>query len=273
MKRVSILLSVYNKEKYIIDTLKSIDSQVINGAFELELCIVDDCSTDSSMQLVHEYQWRNPIKLILAKTEVNSGLSTCLNIALDKSTGYYIVPHDADDLITRLGILKRFEALESNPDYDWVSGNELMMDINGKLIPGSEYIKTDSWNTAEELQDLVMGKMLIPAQSIMLRREVAIAERWDRRLFSTQDSWTNFTLTVKKYKLLKIDDYVAVYRAPSGENDNNSTHVQTLKTGRKYKDYLVIREAVHEYLTADQLKWLDGVIEHARLKSIAHINN
>lgn len=267
MKTVSILLSVFNKEKFILDTIKSIDSQVTRDKFSIELCIIDDCSTDASMQIINDYQWRNPISLKIIRTEINSGPATAMNIALENSTGVYIVPHDADDLITRLGILKRFEALEANAQFDWVTGNELIIDINGRVVAGSEFVKIQSWSNQEELQDLVFGGMLIPAQSIMIRRKAAFEVGWDKELFSTQDTWINYILTVKGYKLLKIDDYVACYRAPAGADDTNSTHIATMKSGKKYKDFLVIRSRIYSYLTTKQIEWFDGEIEKARKRA------
>jgi glycosyltransferase involved in cell wall biosynthesis len=264
MKKVSVLIAVYNKEKYIIDTLKSINAQVINGKFTLEVCIVDDCSTDNSLELMRNFIWKPEIEVKITQSPQNSGPSVCMNLALSNSTGDYIVPHDADDLVTRLGILKRFEALESNPDFDWVTGNELMMDVDGHVSAGREFVKTYTWNNNTELQELIMGKMLIPAQSIMIRRHAAEDVKWNNNLWASQDTWINYMLTLKGYQLMKIDDYVAIYRSPGSAGNTNSSYNSSVKSGRMYKDYLVIKEVIKEYLTPKQLSWFDGIIEGAR---------
>jgi len=266
MKKVSVLLAVFNKEKYIIDTLRSIDNQITNGKFSIEVSLVDDCSTDNSAEVIRSYKWRNPIEFKMSKSPTNSGPSVCMNIALANSTGDYIVPHDADDLITGLGLLKRFEALEANADYDWVTGNELMMSIDGELSPGREFVKSHTWSSNKELQELVMGKMLIPAQSIMIRRAAIEAVKWDQELFASQDTWINYILTLKGYKLLKIDDYVAIYRSPGTGASTNSTYVSAVKSGRMHRDYLVIKERIKAYLTPEQLSWFEGIIEAAKPK-------
>lgn len=264
MKKVSILIALYNKEKYIIDTLRSVNGLEGRDRFKLELVVVNDASTDSSEALVRDFKWQTETDLVLISNDENSGPSVSMNRAFAQSTGDYIVPHDADDLITRQGVLKRFLALETNPDYDWVTGNELIMDINGKLVPGSEFVKSYTWSNNKELQELIMGKMLIPAQSLMIKREVLKQQAWNNRLWASQDTWINYILTVKGYKLLKIDDYVACYRSPAGSEDNNSAYVSATKSGRMYKDYLVIKEEIREYLTPEQLAWFEGIISNAK---------
>lgn len=264
MKKVSILIPVYNKEKYLEATLTSINSQVTQGLFEIELVIIDDCSTDNSVEVIKNFKF-NPdtVKLVLTKTPQNSGPSVALNIGFEASTGEYIVPHDADDLITKLGVLKRFLALEESPDYDWVTGNELMMTFDGRFIPGMEYVKMHDWTNNTELQDLVLGKMLIPAQSLMIRRVVLESHRWDDELWASQDTWINYSLTVNGYKLKKIEDYVAVYRTPDPEGQNSS-YKKAVKSGRMVEDYRKILAKLRDRLTTSQIEWFEKLISNSQ---------
>jgi alpha-1,3-rhamnosyltransferase len=271
MKTVSLLLPVYNKEKFIEDTLRSIDKQYTADKFKIELVIVDDCCTDNSLAVMNNFKYANPnLTVKLCKTETNSGASVALNLALANSTGEYIAPHDADDLLTGLSLLKRFEALEAEMDYDWVSGNEQMMTNDGKLIPGAEFIKTHNWSNQAELQELVMGQMLIPAQSIMIRRSAIEAVKWDEEVRYTQDTWINYAMTVKGYKLKKIDDYVAIYRLADTSGSSSSLQ-KAIKTGKIIDDYKVIKRKLSSYWTESQKQWFDGLIA-ANEKSFAEQN-
>lgn len=93
---VSIIMPAYNTEKYIIETIKSVQNQTYN---EWELIIVDDCSSDNTVSLVEEYILESNEKRIkLFKNKHNKGAAVSRNIALDKAKGRWIAFLDSDDL-------------------------------------------------------------------------------------------------------------------------------------------------------------------------------
>lgn len=90
---VSIVTPIYNSEQFITETLNS----VINQTFQdWELILIDDASTDKSLQIAQTFQIDNRIKL-LALTE-NNGTAHCRNLGTEISKGIYIAFLDADDL-------------------------------------------------------------------------------------------------------------------------------------------------------------------------------
>ena len=79
--KVSIIVPVYNAEKYIERCLNSLLMQTLDG---LEYILVDDCSADSSLDLIQEIQKQNPDKNIqIIKNERNSGVSHSRNVGLN----------------------------------------------------------------------------------------------------------------------------------------------------------------------------------------------
>ena len=89
---VSVIIPLFNKEKHIANTLKS----VLNSTYEnLEVLVINDCSTDSSTQIVEEFLDDKRVSLIHHKK--NAGLSTARNTGLQHATGDYIQFWDADD--------------------------------------------------------------------------------------------------------------------------------------------------------------------------------
>ena len=97
--KISIILPVYNREKYLKDTINSIINQDI-GFENIELIIVDDNSTDNSQVIIKDYasKYEN-IKPILLKK--NSGSpSKPRNIGLDNVTAPYLMFIDSDDYLT-----------------------------------------------------------------------------------------------------------------------------------------------------------------------------
>lgn len=93
-KKISVIVSVYNTEKYVEKCIESILNQTYEN---LELVLVNDGSTDSSSKILSKYK-KNP-KVILIDNEQNRGLSYSRNVGLQASTGDFIGYIDSDDYI------------------------------------------------------------------------------------------------------------------------------------------------------------------------------
>lgn len=91
--KVSVIIPVYNAEKYIAATLNSVLQQTWKN---VEIIIVDDGSTDNSLPITKEYESSN-IRII---SQENKGASACRNKGLLHATGEYIQFLDADDLLS-----------------------------------------------------------------------------------------------------------------------------------------------------------------------------
>src|SRR5699024_6516366 len=100
--KVSIICPLYNKERYLKETLESVLQQSYS---DWELIIVDDGSTDQSIEICEDFMAQNServIKLYFRKDlKSNKGASVCRNIGIEKSEGAYIMFLDADDLLTK----------------------------------------------------------------------------------------------------------------------------------------------------------------------------
>lgn len=92
--KVSIIIPVYNVEKYLVECIES----VLNQSHEnIEVILVNDGSTDDSGKIADEYSLKdNRIKVIHKK---NEGVSTTRNVGIDAATGEYICFSDADDYL------------------------------------------------------------------------------------------------------------------------------------------------------------------------------
>lgn len=92
--KISIVVPVYNVEKYIENSLQSICNQTYR---EIEVLLIDDGSTDSSLEKCREWEKKDDrIKVI---TQVNAGAAAARNKGIDFATGKYIMFVDADDWI------------------------------------------------------------------------------------------------------------------------------------------------------------------------------
>ncbi len=112
MPKVSIIMANYNAEEYIAESIRSVLNQTYK---DLELIIVDDCSTDSSVSVVKQFD--DP-RIKLHQNSVNSGPHISRNNALNIATGEYITILDSDDLMLKNKLKKQIDYLEKNKNCD-----------------------------------------------------------------------------------------------------------------------------------------------------------
>lgn len=107
--KISVIVPCYNQEKYIKECLDSLISQTFN---DFEVIVVDDGSTDHSIEVVDEYVKHNKnIRLI---RQANQGVVVARNNAIKQAQGMYIYPLDGDDVINPSCLEKLYAAMEEN---------------------------------------------------------------------------------------------------------------------------------------------------------------
>ena len=106
---ISVLMSVYNGERYLAEAIESILAQRFDS---FEFLIINDGSTDSSREIIHSYD--DP-RIRLENNEGNKGLVYCLNKGLNLARGKYIARMDCDDIALPDRLGKQFAFMEANP--------------------------------------------------------------------------------------------------------------------------------------------------------------
>ena len=110
MCKVSVIIPVYNGEKYLEDTLKSISAQTLS---EIEILCVDDGSTDHSWEILQQFAAQDS-RIVLLKQK-NAGAGAARNYGLKTAKGKYIAFIDSDDLYPSVHTLQMmYEAAEKN---------------------------------------------------------------------------------------------------------------------------------------------------------------
>ena len=115
--KVSIIMPIYNQEKYIKECLQSVSDQTLK---EIEIIVVNDGSTDGSMDIVRKIAKKDPRIVIIDKP--NSGYGNSVNMGLDRATGEYIGIVETDDIISAT-MFEKLYALSDNGTIDIVKGN------------------------------------------------------------------------------------------------------------------------------------------------------
>ena len=122
--KVSIICPNYNRGKYLLRLLRSIQNQFFD---DIEIIIVDDFSMDNSIKLIEEYQ-KEDERIILIKNNKNKGTLISRNIGIINSRGKFIIMPDADDILSENILKTCYEtAIKNNIDiirFNIYIGNE-----------------------------------------------------------------------------------------------------------------------------------------------------
>jgi glycosyltransferase involved in cell wall biosynthesis len=136
---VSVVMPVHNGEKYIREALQSCFDQTYKN---IEIIVVDDKSTDSTLSILYSLEKDNP-NMIVIQAEKQNGLGDVINIGVKKAKGKYIARLDADDVMYQDRLEKQVRFLEDNPDVVIVGGQIDTMDENGKITGSRTYSIAD----------------------------------------------------------------------------------------------------------------------------------
>ncbi|HEY4799706.1 MAG TPA: glycosyltransferase family 2 protein, partial [Bacteroidia bacterium] len=107
---ISVLMPVYNAEKYLCEAIDSILQQTFT---DFEFLIIDDGSTDKSVDIIRSYSDK---RIVLTTKPCNTGLIDTLNMGIQLARGKYIARMDADDISVAGRLKSQYQYMENNPD-------------------------------------------------------------------------------------------------------------------------------------------------------------
>lgn len=125
MARITIIMPVYNGEKYIRSAIDSILNQTFK---DWKLLCIDDCSSDNSVDIVQSYD-DDRIELIC--NDKNRGRAFSRNVGLENAQTEYIALLDDDDIAMPYRLEKEIEYLDAHHDIDVVGGHQRQIDGQG----------------------------------------------------------------------------------------------------------------------------------------------
>lgn len=264
---VTIVVPLYNKEKYIVDTLNSLLNQTYNN---IRIVVVDDASTDKSLEIVEEYYRNLPYtflqqKMCIVKRKSNQGVSSTRNLGLDGSFFYTKVSNksdiisfcDADDLWDLTLVEKSVAIFKKYPYVDCVYSRV-------KLLKDGEVIKTHSkicngnvYEDALEYNFLTCGSNIFVKASVIEEHKIRFNEK-----YSGCEDW-DFLIHLAKVATFKCTkEYLVKYRQlPNSLSSNKELQVDN---GKKVLDKYVVETKRFKriftrlflyYFSTNSLKW------------------
>ncbi len=127
---ISVIMPVYNAEKYLEESIQSILNQTFT---DFEFIIINDGSKDKSLEIIKRYQKKDK-RIILLNNKVNLKLQRSLNKGLSIAKGKYIARMDADDISLPERFSIQFEFLEKHPSVFLVGGSVIVISEKGNKI-------------------------------------------------------------------------------------------------------------------------------------------
>ena len=227
--KISLIMSVYNGEDYLAETIDSVLSQTFT---EWEFIIINDCSTDNTTKILAEYESKDE-RIKIHTNETNLRLPSSLNKALSLSCGKYIARMDADDICMPDRLQKQYDFMEANPDIDLSSCRFLTLK-NGVYSSGGCGGK-DNGSSIKALL-LVTNPILHPG--IIAKADVIKSLGYDKNFTCTEDMelWTRFVLSGKKVEILS--EYLMIYRLHDKQITETTLDKQKKEVIKVQKNYL-----------------------------------
>lgn len=242
---VSIVIPAYNAEKYIEEAVKSV---LASEYPNLEIVIVNDGSRDSTQEIIERLASQHPSVSVYQQD--NSGAAAARNLAISKANGIYILPVDADDIISKDYVSEAVKVLEQHPEVKVVGCEaEFIGDKNGR------------WNLEPININLLCRRNMIPCTSMFRKEDWERVGGYCKELIGRSD-W-DFWLSIlrKEEEFVRLPTVGFYYRIHA-----NSLRRSTRPLKNKTTDILNIR---HKPLF---FKELNGRLHYQRTHS-RKINN
>ena len=128
--KFSIIITCFNKKEFIARAIRSALNQKYIEKFKIEVIVIDDCSTDSSLEKIIDFE--NFITII--RNKKNKGLSFSRNKGIRKSRGKYLLMLDGDDYISEDLLYITSKYLDTNKTWDAAATDYITVSSDRKKI-------------------------------------------------------------------------------------------------------------------------------------------
>ena len=279
--KISVIMSVYNGEKYLREAIDSILNQTFK---DFEFIIINDGSIDKSLEIIQSYN-DDRIKIV---NQGNTGLAKALNNGIAISKSDFIARMDADDIAYPERIQKQYEFLLGNPDYIIVGSNAKIIDKAGYFVRDSNLSTTD-----EEMKGMLPSTPFIHP-SVMFRKNIFYkAGQYPEYMLKAQDV-VLFNSMTKYGKFANIPEHLMQYRIVPTANtaragtiserfnkilskaiehnkisDDDFAYLKTITSNRNSKE----RSANYHLYLAKKYLWNNYQPKLARINLIKSLNN
>ena len=227
---ISVLLSVYNSENYISESIESILDQ---SYANFELIIVDDCSTDGSFEICKSYANKDR-RIVLLRNSVNLGGCQTLNEGLKHTRGKYVARQDNDEWSYPDRLAKQIKFMEDNPEVGVLGGSMEIINEMGEIVGKRNYKTTDS-----SIRKYIFRYSPFSHPLVMFRKSILDKVGYYDCTHAPADDYELYFRMGQESKFANLNDVLLKYRVVATSLTNSRTRKMELKTigvRKKYKN-------------------------------------
>jgi glycosyltransferase involved in cell wall biosynthesis len=210
--KISVLMPVFNCALYVKEAIESILNQTYT---DFEFLIIDDCSTDATLQICKSF---HDERIVIVEKENNSGYTNSLNYGLSTAQGKYIARMDGDDISFPTRFEKQLAFMEANEDV-------ALCGTNFSIIGNDGFINLPQFH--EDIKISLLSGNCIVHPSVMLRKSTIDRHNFNYNLnmepAEDYDFWVRLLLIGKLYN---IQESLLLYRVHEGQVSNRRSSNQ-----------------------------------------------
>ena len=250
--KISVIIPVYNVEKYLEETIESVVNQTI-GFDNIQMILVNDGSPDNSEEICLKYKEKYPDNVVYVKQE-NAGVSSARNNGLKHATGKYVNFFDSDDIWDKNAYEKAIKFLDSNLSVDLVAFRLKFFEKS------TDYHALDYKFTRDGIVDVneEPSSIVLHVNTAVIRREAIPVDPFDSRLRICEDTKVLYQIILNKLKYGIISSSNYNYR----KREDQSSAIQGSKT--KVYWYTDTIEYAHKYLIKLSMEKFGKVIPYVQ---------
>lgn len=238
--RFSIIMPIYNSEKFL---KKSIESILAQTEKNWELLLINDGSTDKSLNVCREYEALDDRVVLISKA--NEGVSKTRNLGISRAQGEYIIFLDADDMLISTALQIISEKIDRfNPDvisYHTLRANE-GMEIIGPFTIGryesDKIIRSEEEFCEDIYSELIQGSNLGIIGNYAVRSSLIKDISFDSQMIMCEDWLFNVRMFEKATSVVLIPNYLYLYR------DNSAGCVRNYNIKKIENKKRIVKEKV-----------------------------
>lgn len=267
--KVSVLVMTYNHEKFIEQALESVLMQQVN--FDYEILISEDCSTDTTREIVLRYHQRYPEKIRLLLSEKNLHNNQIVVRGINAAKGDYIALLDGDDY------WRSAEKLQIQADYLDRHPECAMCFHNAQVIHEDGDLQPHYWTPADQrefstLEDMWMGNFIATCSTMFRRGLIGQVPSWYDAMFPITD-WPLHLLHAEQGKIGYINKVMGVYRYHSGglysahsekrKQEETLKFYHTMNANLNFKYESMVKVALSRYF----FEWAEEYLQRKDIKN------
>ena len=279
---ISVLIPFQNSYDFLIDCL---DSVIAQTEVELEIILVNDSSTDNSLELLQHYNFNIPNVRVFDSP--GYGLVDALNFGISKTTYEYIARLDSDDKMVKGRLKLQYDFLNANPQVGVVGTQLNYMNQEGKLLGKVSHYPCE----ANEISKRIEQGCFLAHPSVMFRKSLIETLGGYRKEFIHAEDYDLWLRVSEKAQLMNIDLALTNYRQHPNQISIKKRNQQELSTRaaqlshmirigkiKRPKDVPSLHEALHIWVNDLEIEQrrsrpIDFLIETNKSKAMIFWTN